>query len=73
MITVRIHQALLRGHVLSLTEQRVALLVFALAGLAAARLLILDPSVVRGVVCEFQALLRIHNHVPNLVAEIRLR
>lgn len=72
MITVRIYEALLGGHMLSLTEQRVAYFVFALAGLAAARLVIVTTSVVRGVVCEFQALLRVHNHVSNLVAEIRL-
>lgn len=73
MIAVRIHQTFLGSHVLPLPQERVAHFIFAVARLAAARLFVLAPSVVGSVVREFEALLRVHNHISNLVAKIGLR
>ena len=47
------------------------------ARLAAAWLFVLDAALIRSIICEFQAwvalLLRVHNHISDLMAEVCLR
>jgi len=74
MITVRIDLSLLSCRVVSFAELGQPNFLLALARLATAWLLVRKNALVGSVICEFKALLlRVHNHVSYLVAEICFR
>ena len=74
MITVGIDLAFLSRRVVSFAELGHPNFLLARARLAAAWLFVRKTALVGSVICEFKALLlRVHNHVSNLVAEICFR